>query len=183
MFMKHLWLQCIAGAALGTLLAGGAVQAQDTTSSDKTFVKNALEGSLAEVNYAKLALQKSQDKNVREFATKMIHDHEMLISDMKPLAKQLGVKVPTGPPLSDHAKYMELKMKSGTDFDRAYVEAMVKDHHDDLSAFLDEGNKTSDPQLKAAVQKGESVIREHTEMIDKIAHMGGIETPPMPSNA
>ena len=181
--MKHLWLQCIAGAALGTLLAGGAVQAQDTTSSDKTFVKNALEGSLAEVNYAKLALQKSQDKNVREFATKMIHDHEILISDMKPLAKQLGVKVPTGPPLSDHAKYMELKMKSGTDFDRAYVEAMVKDHHDDLSAFLDEGSKTSDPQLKAAVQKGESVIREHTEMIDKIAHMGGIETPPMPSNA
>lgn len=181
--MKHLWLQCMAGAALGTLLAGGAIQAQDTTSADKTFVKNAMEGSLAEVNFAKLALQKSQDKNVREFATKMIHDHEMLISEMKPLAKQMGVKVPTGPPLSDHAKYMELKMKSGSDFDRAYVEAMVKDHHDDLSAFLDESNKTNDPQLKATVQKGESVIREHTEMIDKIAHMGGIQTPPMPANA
>ena len=183
MNMKSLWLQCIAGAALGTLLAGGAIQAQDTTSSDKTFVKNAMEGSLAEVNYAKLALQKSQDKNVREFATKMIHDHEMLISDMKPLAKQIGVKVPSGPPLSDHAKYMELKTKSGTDFDRAYVEAMVKDHHDDLTAFLDEESKTSNPDLKAAVQKGEGVIREHTEMIDKIAHMGGIQTPPMPSNA
>jgi putative membrane protein len=113
----------------------------------------------------------------------MIHDHEMLITEMKPLAKEMGVKVPSGPPLSDHAKYMELKMKSGTDFDRAYVEAMVKDHHDDLATFLDERNKTSDPQLKTAVQKGESVIREHTEMIDKIAHMGGIQTPPMPSNA
>ena len=32
--MKHFWLQCIAGATLGTLLAGGAVQAQDTTSSE-----------------------------------------------------------------------------------------------------------------------------------------------------
>ena len=181
--MKRFRLQCIAGAALGTLLAGAAVQAQDTKSSDKTFVKNAMEGSLAEVNYAKLALQKSQDKNVREFATKMIHDHLMLISEMKPLAREMGVTVPSGPPLSDHAKYMELKMKSGTDFDRAYVEAMVKDHHDDLSAFLDEQNKTSNPQLKAAVQKGETVIREHTEMIDKIAHMGGIQTPPMPSNA
>ena len=181
--MKRFWLQSIAGATLGILLAGGAVQAQDTKSSDKTFVKKAMEGSLAEVNFAKLALQKSQDKNVREFATKMIHDHEMLISEMKPLAKELGVKVPSGPPLSDHAKYMELKMKSGTDFDRAYVEAMVKDHHDDLQSFLDEQNQTSDPQLKAAVQKGESVIREHTEMIDKIAHMGGIQTPPMPSNS
>jgi putative membrane protein len=181
--MKNYWFQFLASAALTASLAGGVVQAQDTTSSDKTFVKNALEGSLAEVNYAKLALQKSQDKNVREFATKMIHDHEMLITEMKPLAKKMGVKVPSGPPLSDHAKYMELKMKSGTDFDRAYVEAMVKDHHDDLQAFLDEAGKTSNPDLKAAVQKGESVIRQHTEMIDNIAHMGGIQTPPMPASA
>src|ERR1700733_14543285 len=181
--MKGYWFQFLASAALTASLAGGVVQAQDTTSSDNTFVKNAMEGSLAEVNYAKLALQKSQDKNVREFATKMIHDHLMLISEMKPLASELGLTVPSVPPLSDHAKYMELKMKSGTDFDRAYVEAMVKDPHDDLSAFLDEQNKTSNPQLKAAVQKGETVIREHTEMIDKIAHMGGIQTPPMPSNA
>jgi putative membrane protein len=165
------------------VLASCLGQAQDTKSSDKTFVKNAMEGSLAEVNYAKLALQKSQDKNVREFATKMIHDHEMLITEMKPLAKTLRVTVPSGPPLSDHAKYLELKMKSGTDFDRAYVEAMVKDHHDDLQTFLDESSKTSNPELKAAVEKGESVIKEHTEMIDRIAHMGGIQTPSMPPNA
>jgi putative membrane protein len=181
--MKGYWLQFIAGAALAATFASGVVQAQDTTSSDKTFVKDAMEGSLAEVNYAKLALQKSQDKNVREFATKMIHDHEMLITEMKPLAKRMGVKVPSGPPLSDHAKYLELKMKSGTDFDRAYVEAMVKDHHDDLQSFIDEESKTSNPDLKAAVQKGESVIRQHTEMIDNIAHMGGIQTPPMPANS
>ena len=181
--MRVHWCNVIVCAAFATTLAGGAIQAQDTKSADKTFVKNAMEGSLAEVNYAKLALQKSQDKNVRDFATKMIHDHEMLIAEMKPLAKQLGVKVPSGPPLSDHAKYVELKMKSGTDFDRAYVEAMVKDHHDDLQDFQDEQNKTSDADLKAAVQKGETVIRKHTEMIDSIAHMGGIQTPPMPPNS
>jgi putative membrane protein len=178
--MTNFKLQLVAGLALGTMLAGPALQAQDK-SADKTFVKNALEGSLAEVNYAKLALQKSQDKNVREFATKMIHDHEMLITEMKPLAKKMGVSIPSGPPVSDHAKYLELKMKSGTDFDRAYVEAMVKDHHQDLQDFIDEQGKTQNPDLKASVEKGEGVIREHTEMIDKIAHMGGIQTPPMPA--
>ena len=170
-------------AALATVCAAGVVQAQDTKADDKKFVTEATQGSLAEINYAKLALQKSKDPNVREFATKMIKDHEAMIADMKPVARELGVKAPTGPPVSDHAKYMELKMKSGTDFDRAYVEAMVKDHHDDLQKFIDEENKTTNPELKAAVQKGESVIKEHTEMIDKIAHMGGIQTPPMPSNA
>jgi len=163
-------------------MCAGTAQAQDTKSADKTFIKDASEGSLAEVNFAKLALEKSKDPNVREFAQKMITDHEKLIADMKPFAAKYHV-TPSGTPIMDHAKYQELKMKSGTDFDRAYVEAMVKDHNDDLQKFIDEENKTSDPDLKATVQKGEQVVKHHTEMIDNIAHMGGIQTPPMPAGA
>ncbi len=169
------------GFAAGCMCAGMA-QAQDTKSADKTFIKDATEGSLAEVNFAKLALQKSQDPNVRKFAEKMIKDHEKLITDMKPFEAKYHV-YPSGTPIMDHAKYQELKMKSGTDFDRAYVEAMVKDHNDDLQKFINEENSTADPDLKATVAKGAAVVREHTMMIDDIAHMGGIQTPPMPAGA
>ena len=172
----------IAALALAALTMSGIASAQDTKSADKSFVKDASEGSLAEVNFAKLALQKSQDPNVRKFAEKMIHDHEMLISQMKPFTVKYDVK-PSGTPVMDHAKYEELKMKSGTDFDRAYVEAMVKDHNDDLKKFIDEENSTADPELKATVAKGEKVILEHTKMIDGIAQMGGIQTPPLPNGA
>jgi putative membrane protein len=169
----------VAGLAVGMCSVGFA---QDTKSADKAFIKDASEGSLAEVNFAKLALQKSQDPNVRKFAERMVHDHEMLIEQMKPFAVKYNVH-PSGTPVLDHAKYEELKMKSGTDFDRAYVEAMVKDHNDDLQKFITEENSTSDPELKATVAKGEKVILEHTEMIDNIAHMGGIQTPPLPAGA
>ena len=155
--------------------------AQEPTSADKSFIEDASQGSLAEVNFAKLALEKSQDKNVRDFATKMIHDHEMLIQQMKPLAVKYHVKPATGPSVKDRAIYEELKIKSGSDFDRAYVEAMVKDHDSDLKAFIKEENTTQLQDLKATVAKGETVIRGHAEMIDNIAHMGGIQTPPMPS--
>jgi len=169
----------VAGLAMGMCGAGFA---QDTKSADKSFIKDSSEGSLAEINYAKLALAKSKDPNVRKFAEKMITDHTKLIESMKPFAVKYDVKA-SGTPVMDHAEYEELKMKSGTDFDRAYVEAMVKDHNDDLKKFIDEENKTSDPELKAAVAKGEKVILEHTEMIDNIAHMGGIQTPPLPEGA
>jgi putative membrane protein len=169
----------VAGMSIGMCGVGFA---QDTKSADKSFIKDATEGSQAEINFAKLALQKSQDPNVRKFAEHMIHDHEMLIEQMKPFAVKYDVK-PSGTPMMDHAKYEELKMESGTSFDRGYVEAMVKDHNADLKAFLDEENKTSDPDLKAAVAKGEKVVFEHTQMIDNIAHMGGIQTPPMPDGA
>jgi putative membrane protein len=169
-------------AAVGVAAMCSAAQAQDTKSADKTFIKDASEGSLAEVNFAKLALEKSKDPNVRKFAERMITDHEKLIESMKPFAVKYGVH-PSGTPIMDHAKYEELKMKSGQSFDYAYVEAMVKDHNDDLQKFIDEESKTSDPELKAAVAKGEAVVKEHTKMIDDIAHMGGIQTPPMPAGA
>ena len=173
----------IAAAGLAAACVCGAACAQDTTSDDKTFIANSAEDSLTEINLAKLALQKSQDANVRKFATEMISDHEKLIASMKPLAVKYHVKQPTGPPVMAHVTYDELKMKSGTDFDRAYVEAMVKDHNDDLQKFMKEESSTTNADVKATVAKGEVVIRKHTEMIDNIAHMGGIQTPPMPSGA
>jgi putative membrane protein len=178
--MKRIGLTVImAGLAMGMCTAGFA---QDTKSADKSFIKDASEGSLAEINFAKLALQKSQDPNVRKFAEKMIQDHTMLIDQMKPFAVKYDVK-PSGTPVMDHAKYEELKMESGISFDRGYVEAMVKDHNADLKDFIKEMNSTADPDLKAAVMKGEKVVLEHTKMIDNIAHMGGIDTPPLPEGA
>ena len=173
----------VAIAALGlAVLSTLPVRAQDTTSDDKSFLKEASEGNLFEVNLAKLALQKSQDSNVRKFAQQMITDHEKLARDMKPLATKLGVKVASSPGIGDRAKYEELKLKSGISFDRAYVETMVKDHNDDLKKFIEETQKTTNPEVKTAVSKAQDTIREHTEMIDKIAKMGGIDTPPMPTN-
>jgi putative membrane protein len=172
----------LAAVGLSVGMCGVGFAQDSTKSADKSFIKDASEGSLAEINFAKLALEKSQDPNVRKFAEMMIKDHTKLADEMKPFALKYDVK-PSGTPVLDHAKYEELKMKSGISFDRAYVEAMVKDHHDDLQNFIDEENKTADPELKATVAKGEKVILEHTEMIDKIAHMGGIETPAIPAGA
>jgi putative membrane protein len=170
-----------AGLAVG-MCGVSVAQKDDTKSADKSFIKDAIEGSQAEINFAKLALEKSKDPNVRKFAEKMIKDHTKLIEDMRPFARKYDVSAP-GAPVMDHVSYEDLKMKSGTDFDRAYVEDMVKDHHNDLKAFLEEEQKTADPELKATVEKGEKVVLDHTQMIDGIAHMGGIETPPIPADA
>ena len=175
----------VSAVALAAVVSVGAVAAvrADSVSDDKKFIADSSQDSLAEINYAKLALQKSQDKNVRAFATKMIHDHEMLIQSMKPFAAKLDAKVPSGPPLLDDAKYAELKLMSGSTFDHAYVEAMVKDHHADLESFVKERDATQNAALKAAVVKGEAVIKGHAQMIDGIARQGGIEVPPMPAGA
>ena len=177
--MSSVWMR-IAVLGIAGVLGSHVALADDTTSDDKKFLEDSAQGSLFEIEAAKLALSKSGDPNVKMFATKMVKDHTMLINSMKPIASSLGVKPPTGPTLLQKAKLEELKLKSGISFDRAYVETMVKDHHDDLKDFTDEEQKTANPKLKAAVEKGAEVIKGHTQMIDGIADKGGIEHPATP---
>ena len=171
----------VAAVAMG--LSTGMLSAQGLTSADKSFIGDTLQDNLAEVNFAKLALSKSGDKNVREFAEKMVRDHEMMNKDVFAFAKKINVKESTGPTLMDRIHYEDLKAKSGISFDRAYVELMVKDHHADLKTMIDERDKTTDPALKALVTSAEGVIKMHTMMIDNIARMGGIDVPAMPAGA
>ena len=47
----------------------------DLSKSDKSFIDKAASGGMAEVQAAQLAQQKSQDSKVKEFADKMVTDH------------------------------------------------------------------------------------------------------------
>jgi len=151
------------------------------SSQDKQFIMKSSEGSLAEVELGKLALQKSQNPDVKQFAQKMIDDHTMLMNNMKPYADQMGVK----PPTKLNAKHQQLenrlKSLSGDKFDKEYIKAMVADHHHDLGEFMAEESKAADPGFKQTVTQGTQVIREHTQMIDDIAKKNGVPTPPMAS--
>jgi putative membrane protein len=144
---------------------------------DKTFLRKATEGGLAEVEFGKLAAQKGASDDVKDFGQKMVDDHTKLNQTIAPLADSMGVMVPTHLNKEDQAEYEKLSALSGDDFDKAYITAMVKDHHEDLRDFRIEANATTDPTLKDAVTDGARVIHDHMVMIDKIARSKGIATP------
>jgi putative membrane protein len=138
--------------------------------SDQAFVKKALEGGETEVQLGQLAQEKSQSTDVKQFAQKMVHDHtELADKMMKPIAKQIGVSEPKGPSKKDKQLIAKLQGLSGNDFDQAYIQAMVKDHKQDLKEFKDEGQATQDPNLQKATQVGTSLISQHLQLIEQIA--------------
>jgi len=152
-----------------------------TTTEDQTFVTESTEGSLAEVELGKLALKKSKNPEVVEFAQKMIIDHTQLVNDMKPVADQMGVKLPEKVNTKHEQEVDRLSALSGDQFDKAYISAMVADHHHDLAEFTSEESRTQNPILKSTVAKGKAVIEMHTHMIDEIAKNNGIQTPGTPA--
>jgi len=148
----------------------------DTTSQmrDRLFIHEAQEGNMAEVKLGELAVQKSQNQDVRNFAQKMIDDHTQLMEKMKPLAEQAGVKQPDHLSKDGKSTYEKLNALSGDDFDHAYIKAMLDDHHKDLKKFQTQESLTSNADLKATVSEGEKVIAMHTSMIEKIADKYGV---------
>ena len=150
---------------IGATAGPGNMQAM----ADQAFVKKALEGGTAEVQLGQLAQQKSQSEDVKQFGQKMVQDHSQLGDQMKPIAQQLGVKEAKGPSKKDKQLMAKLEGLSGQQFDEAYIQAMVKDHKQDLKDFQNEAQNAQDPNVKQAAQQGAGVISQHLQMIQQIA--------------
>lgn len=140
----------------------------DTSMMDRRFLEEAAEGGLAEVQLGQLALTKADNAQVKAYGQRMVTDHTMLNKDLKPFAEKEGVAAPTGLNTADKTEFDKLNGLTGVDFDEEYVACMMKDHKKDQMEFRHEVSMTSNPQLRMAVSKGEKVITEHRQMIDKI---------------
>jgi putative membrane protein len=153
-----------------------------TAHQDTKFLEKANQGSVDEIELAQIALKKSSNDDVKNFAQKMIQDHQKLIDDMKPFDYEAGLKVPDHADASTEAEKLKLDVLSGATFDKAYIKAMVEDHHKDLQEFLSEEKTTGYPAFKSAVGQGAKVVREHLEMVDQIAKKNGVAPAPVPSS-
>jgi len=71
--------------------------------------------------------------------------------------------------MKDMAQMKLMERKSGAEFDKAYMEHMVKDHEKDVKDTQDIAAKAKDPEFKAAVQQANSKIKEHLELAQRIS--------------
>ena len=145
-----------------------AVPAGATSPQDRVFLKDALEGGMAEVQLGQLALQKSSNADVKQFAQKMVDDHTKMGDQLKPIAQQIGVKIPDAPSKKDKTTIAKLQQLNGGDFDKAYMKDMVKDHKSDLSDFRSEADQGSNPAVKNAASQGAGIINQHLQMAEQI---------------
>jgi putative membrane protein len=151
----------------------GATAMNAGPAMDKAFVKKALEGNVAEVQMGQLALQKSSDDQVKQFAQRMVDDHGKMLDQLKPAAQAMGVKVPDGPSKGAMKNMDKMKGLSGDAFDQAYIKDMVKDHKKDSSEFKQEAQNTQNPQLKQLVTEASQTIDSHLQQIQQIAQAKG----------
>lgn len=132
--------------------------------ADKTFVMKAAQGGLAEVQLGQMAAQKGNSDAVKQFGQKMVDDHSKANDELKSLAQQKNVTLPTEPDAASKAMATRLEKLSGDQFDRAYMSHMVKDHTKDVAEFKKEGSSGKDPDVKAWAEKTTPTLEGHLKM-------------------
>ena len=136
--------------------------------ADSKFTTQAAVGGMAEVELGKMALEKSSNAQVKEFATMMVKDHGMANTELMAIAQQKNITLPSTVDDEHKKKMDDLSKKTGADFDKAYVEAMVDGHKSTLKLMEDESKDGKDADLKAFATKTAPVVQSHLVMINKI---------------
>jgi putative membrane protein len=136
---------------------------------DLKYFRQLAQGNIAEVELGKLAEKQAASDEVKKFARQMVDDHGKMLEEQQQLAKQKSVQTPRGPGRQHRAELRKLEKLSGEQFDRAYMNDMVKDHEKDLKLVQEAQHNVKDPELKAALEKSAPVIQKHLEMAKQIA--------------
>jgi putative membrane protein len=154
----------------GKLLADPAARPTDPQIAHIAYTAGVLD-----VEAGKQALDKSQNKDVRAFAQRMVGDHTSVNDQALALVKKLNV-TPEDNPTSQSltkaadAKRQELAKLNGADFDKAYVDNEVAYHktvNGALSSTLIPDAQNA--ELKALLQSGLALFQAHQKHAEQLA--------------
>ncbi len=131
---------------------------------DTEFAVAAADGGLLEVQLGQLAQTNSTMANVKAFGQMMVDAHSKANEELKTLAAQKNITLPTALSDKNQKRYNDLAAKTGKDFDNAYTEFMVKDHKEDIDKFKKQADKGSDSDLKSWATGKVGTLEHHLEM-------------------
>lgn len=135
---------------------------------DAKFAVDAANGGMAEVALGKLAEGKAVNAKVKEFAAMMVADHTKANDELMALAQAKNITLPQAVSSDKQATMDNLTKKSGSGFDKAYIDQMVDDHKKTISLFEDASKSAKDADIKAFVDKTLPTLRTHLEHVNAI---------------
>ena len=137
-------------------------------SADAKFAMKAAQGGMAEVKLGQLAADKATSPDVKAFGQQMVDYHTKANNDLKSTAESDNMTLPSDVDAKQQAMYDKLSKMSGTEFDKAYVKDMVKDHEEDVKEFQKEASSGTDPKIKDFASTTLPVLQGHLSKIKGI---------------
>ena len=163
--------------ALAVFVAFSTVKAQNEATpppTDAQIAIIAVTADTVDIDAGKIAVEKTSNRSVKEFAETMVRDHTAVNVRATALAKKLGVT----PQESDISKSLkadrdkkiaELKAMAGAEFDKAYIDNEVS-YHEAVLRVLDKTliPNTRNAELRKLLESARPIFVSHLAHAKKL---------------
>jgi len=131
--------------------------------STSEFMTKVADVGMTEVKLGQMAQDKAMSQRVKDFGAMMVKDHTAAGDELKGMARQKNVTLPETMSNDHQKKTDDLNKKTGKDFDKAYMKAMVDGHQSTVNDFEKASKDTKDADVKAWVDKTLPTLKMHLD--------------------
>lgn len=146
----------------------GAIAVYAQADNAKDFVEEASSKSISIIETGKLALEKSNNTEIKSFAQKLIDDHTKANQELATIASGKNLEVADNAELLNRVKSSMLRVRTDASFDASYTQNQVTTHEQTIEVF-EKGTRLSDPELKAYAEKKLPRLQEHLTEARRLA--------------
>ena len=146
----------------GTLLGLCATSA--FAESPAEFINDASAKGMADIEASRLAHQKTESKEVKDYTIVVINDRTTANQHLAKIAKQLDIPVAPREEVVGKAKELMPEVKDGAAFDQSYADSQVKSTEEAIEQLQQEAKTTNVPEIKAFAEETLPKLQNHLQM-------------------
>jgi len=136
----------------GGVVAGREDRPAAVSQSEQNFMMKAAQANLAEIDAARIALEKSDNNDVKDYANMIKNDHTNALEDLADLMKDKNVQQPKTIASDTQQDINRMSNLSGGEFDREFVNMMVSDHQKTIELFRDQQSSAQNRDVRKYVE-------------------------------
>jgi putative membrane protein len=122
----------------------------NVTPAEQEFSMKVMQSNMAEIEMARLAQEKSENGDIKDYAGMLEKDHGAANADMIDFAKDHNISQP-GATREALESITRLKGLSGAEFDREFINMMVENHQKAVTLYRDQQQTVQNGDLKEFV--------------------------------
>lgn len=130
----------------------------------RLFVQKVAQNDLAEIKMGSLAKEKGGTPAIRDFGERLVGDHTKNLDQLKALAQEQHITLPTEPNQTQMIDYKNLSTLNTNEFDKKFARHIVNDHVRAVTEFKAESKNGTNPQIKAFAKKSVPVLETNLRL-------------------
>ncbi len=152
--------------------AEAVTSSEENLQEDADYLVSAHINSQLQVALGKVANQKSQSQQLKEFGRQLTEENRQIQQNINTLATGAGIEIQPALTPEYSGVVDSIKSLSDKDFDKAFLDLVLEEHNEDIERFTSLSNKTTNPIVRDMLTDNLDILRRRQtkaqELRDKL---------------